>query len=331
MARFLLRRFGQLAFVVIGGYTTLFVLFFALPTDPAEYLAGSSGKAPNPQVVENVRKKYGFDKPLPVQFVDRLKETVTLSGASYKTGEPVRDIVSERLPNSLRLATAAITIEVIFGVGFGVLSATRRNSFSDWFTTTTAVVASAIPVFVLGFLLQQVTGVFANQHGWPEWARFPTGGLGPDSWFLGIFPTWSQLEYLIQPALILASVSTAIVARLTRSSMLESAGADYVRTARAKGLSEPQITRRHVLRNALIPVVTFLGIDFGTMVGMAILTETVFRWPGLGSKIANAAAQRDLPVVLTLSTIVIVIYAFANMLVDISYAFLDPRTRKDQP
>jgi ABC-type dipeptide/oligopeptide/nickel transport system permease component len=328
VAGFLLRRLGQLAVVVVGGFTLLFLLFFAAPSDPAEIIASGNGKAAPAQVVENVRVKYGFDKPLYEQYWNRLTETVTLSGESIQTKEPVSDIVAERLPNSIRLATAALTIEVIFGIGFGVLSATRRNSALDWVTTTAAVVAGAIPVFVLGFLLKQVTGVYAYQHGWPDWARFPAGTIGPDTWVLWLFPTWSELKYLIQPAIILASVSTAIVARITRSSMLESGTADYVRTARSKGLDEGTIRRKHVLRNALIPVVTYVGVDFGTLIGFAILTETVFSWPGLGSKVATAAAQRDLPVVLTLSTIVIVVYGVANLLVDISYAYLDPRIRR---
>ena len=132
---------------------------------------------------------------------------------------------------------------------------------------------------------------------------------------------------MIQPALILASVSTAIVARLTRTTMLEAQTADHVRTARAKGLSEKVVSRKHVLRNALIPVVTFIGIDFGTIIGFAILTETVFQWPGLGSKVATAAGQSDLPVVLALSMVVMLIYGLANLAVDISYAKLDPRIR----
>ena len=315
-------------FVVVGGFTVLFLLFFASPSDPAEVIAGANGKAPDPQVVANMRAKYGFDKPLYEQYWIRLEETVTLSGESIKTQEPVRDIVSERLPNSVRLAVAAIGIEIVFGVGFGVLSAMRRNSAADWVTTTAAVVAGAIPVFVLGFLLKQVTGVYAFEHAWPEWARLPSGGIGPDTWVLGFIPTFDQFEYVIQPAIILASVSTAIVARITRSSMLEASNADYVRTARSKGLGEGDITPRHILRNALVPVVTYIGVDFGTLIGFAILTETVFNWPGLGSKVANAAAQRDLPVVLTLSTVVIVVYGVANLLVDLSYAYLDPRIRR---
>jgi len=144
---------------------------------------------------------------------------------------------------------------------------------------------------------------------------------------LWIVPTLEQLRYLIQPALILASVSTAIIARLTRTTMLEAAGSDHVRTAVAKGLRKGEVVRRHTLRNALIPVVTYIGIDVGTLIGAAILTETVFNWPGLGSKIASAANTRDLPVMLALSMVVILIYGIMSLVVDLLYAWLDPRIR----
>ena len=176
-------------------------------------------------------------------------------------------------------------------------------------------------------LLRQVTGVYAFQHQWPEWARLPVLSEADRGWYLGIIPNLDQLEQIIQPALVLASVSTVVVARLTRTTMLEAAGSDHVRTARAKGLKERQVLSRHTLRNALIPVVTFVGIDFGTLVGFAILTETVFGWPGLGSRVARAAGQSDLPVVLTLSMVVMALYGIANLIVDVSYAKLDPRIR----
>ena len=326
MAVFLLRRFWALIITLLGGFTIMFVLFFALPDDPAVLIAGGNARAVNPQVVENTRIRLGLDKPLYQQYFIRLGETITLSAKSFKTQEPVRDMLAERLPNSLRLAFWAVAIESVFGIGAGVISARRRNSVSDWLTTTAAVVLSAIPVFVLGYLLKQVTGVYAYEHD-IGWLRLPTLGLGPDEWYLWVIPSVEQLKYLIQPALILASVSTAIIARLTRTTMLEAAGSDHVRTATAKGLKPRLVVRRHTLRNALIPVVTYIGIDIGTLVGAAILTETVFNWPGLGSKIANAAAERDFPVMLTLSMAVILVYGLASLAVDITYAWLDPRIR----
>lgn len=328
MLIFIFRRFLQLLLVLWGGATLLFFLFFALPTNPAELLAGGANKAPNPQVVANIKAKYGLDKPLIVQYETYLDNAIHLDlGTSYKDKTPVSEIIAKRLPGSLRLATWAMAIEVVFGIGLGVLSARKRNSFSDTATTIFAVVASAIPVFLLAYLLKQITGVYAFQHHWPSWARWPTLGIGPNEWRFGIIPTGAQFKYLFQPAVVLASVSTAVVARLTRASMLEVNNADYVRTARAKGIKEGRVVRKHVLRNGMIPVVTFLGVDFGTLIGAAILTETVFNWPGLGSKVADAARAGDGPVVIGLSLVVILIYGITSMLVDISYAFLDPRIR----
>jgi len=325
MGIFVLRRLWQLVVVLLGGFTIMFVLFFALPDDPAVILAGGGTRVPPPQVIENTRVRFGLDKPLYEQYLTRLVDAVTLRGTSFKGEVPVRDTVKERLPASLRLAFWAVAIETVVGISGGVLSARRRNSFSDWLTTTAAVVLSAIPVFVLAYLLKQLTGVYAFEHD--SWFQLPTSTIGPNEWYLGVIPSLDQLRYLVQPAFVLASVSTAVIARLTRTTMLEAAGSDHVRTARAKGLKEGQVVRRHTLRNALIPVVTYIGIDVGTLIGSAILTETVFSWPGLGSKIASAAGNRDLPVMLTLSMVVILIYGIMSLVVDLLYAWLDPRIR----
>ena len=325
MGIFLVRRIWQLVVVLLGGYTIMFLLFFALPSDPAEILAGGGSRQPPPQVIENTRIRFGFDKPLPEQYVTRLVDVVTLRAKSFKGEIPVIDTVKERLPNSLRLAFWAVMIETIIGIGGGVLSARRRNSLSDWITTMSAVILSAVPVFVLGYLLKQLTGAYAFQHD--SWFQLPTQGIGPNEWYLWVIPTAEQLRYLVQPAFVLASVSTAVIARLTRTTMLEASSSEHVRTARAKGLKERHVVRRHTLRNALIPVVTYIGIDVGTLIGAAILTETVFNWPGLGSKIASAANTRDLPVMLALSMVVILIYGIMSLVVDLLYAWLDPRIR----
>ncbi len=311
-----------------GTVTLLFFLFFLLPEDPAELIAGGGTKNPDPQVVQNIREKYGLDQPVIVQYGRYLGRVVTFDfGQSYRDGADVTDIIKDKAPASLRLAFWAIALEATVGIGSGVLAAVRRYSIADSVTTVLAALLSATPVFVLAFLLQQITGVYANTHGWPEWAKLPVQGVGPNQWFLGVIPIGEQVQYMLQPVLVLASVSTVIVARLARTTMLEVGKADYVRTARAKGLKERQITMRHSLRNAMIPVVTFIGIDFGTLVGSAILTETVFNWPGLGSKIAQAADGRDLPVMIGLTVVVVLVYGLANMLVDISYAWFDPRVR----
>ncbi len=328
MTSYILRRTLQLVFVLWAGSTLLFFLLFTLPNSPGELIAGGASRTANPVVVKNVNHKLGFDRPIYVQYGKFLARTVRGDlGESYRTHEKVNDILKERAPLSLRIAFWAIVIEILVGISSGVLSARRRNSLADTVTTLVAVVASAIPVFVLAYLMKQVTGVYAFQHNWPAWMRFPALGFGPNEWYLWIIPSREQLKYLVQPVIVLASVSTAVLARITRTSMLESMRLDHVRTARAKGLSERKVTRRHVLRNAMIPVVTIIGIDFGTAAGAAILTEFSFNLPGVGSKIVIAAGQRDLPIVLGLSIFVMAVYGVASLLVDVSYALLDPRIR----
>jgi len=329
MGSFLLRRTFQLIFVLWGVSTLLFFLFYLLPSNPAEILASGGGnRAPDPQVVANLEVRMGLDKPVPQQYLSYMNRLLHGDlGTSYLTQEPVIDIAKRLLPYSLRLAFWAVLIEASVGIGSGMLSARKRNSAGDIVTTIVAVVMSAIPVFVLANLIKQFTGVYTYQHNFPVWMRFPTIGYGPDSWAFGTVPTGSTWRYLILPAIVLASVSTAILARITRTSMLETMRLDHVRTARAKGLHEKQVMRRHVLRNAMIPIITVLGIDFGTMVGAAILTETVFNLPGLGSQIVNSAKRQDLPVVLGLTLVVTLVYGLASLAVDISYAYFNPRIR----
>lgn len=330
MGSFILRRLLQLLLVLWGGVTVLFLIFFLIPGNPAELIASGGGqRAPNPQVVKNLEKQMGLDKSKPAQYASYLGNLVQgdLGKSRPPRNEAVTDIAKKRLPKSLRLAFWAIVIEAVLGIGAGMLSARKRNSLGDYATTISAVVLSAIPVFVLAFLIRQFTGVYGFQHDLPAWIRFPTRGYGPDTWFLGIFPTGRTWEYLVQPALVLASVTTAILARITRTSMLETMRMDHVRTARAKGLGEKQVMRRHVLRNAMIPVITVLGIDFGTSVGVAVLTETVFNLPGLGSQIVFSARDRDLIVVLGLTLLVTLVYGLASLAVDMSYALFNPRVR----
>jgi ABC-type dipeptide/oligopeptide/nickel transport system permease component len=306
----------------------LFFLFFTLPGDPATLIAGGAGRTVDPGVRERVEQRYGLDDPLATQFVDYWKRTLRWDlGDSFRTRRSVNEILGERAVNSVRLGIWAILLEVIVGISVGLIAAIRRYSFSDRITTVVTAGASALPVFVLGFLLQYAFAVYPNLHDWPEWARLRTQGLGPDTWTFFFLPRGEQWRYLILPAVALASVSTALAARMARGSMLEVLRADYMRTARAKGLKERQVVLGHGLRNAMLPVVTLIGIDFGTTIGAAILTETVFAWPGLGSAIANSVLQRDLPVTLGLTLAVVVAYSAINLVVDLSYAWFDPRIR----
>ena len=327
MASYFIRRLVQLVLVVIGALTLIFFLFFALPGDPAELLTGNTGKIP-PAQLEKVRERYGLDQPVVVQYGRYMERAARWDlGESFKNGDNVNEILGRAAPASIRLGFWAIMIEVVIGIGTGLYSAVRKYSFGDALVTVSTAAASAVPVYVLGLLFIQITGVFPNQHGFPDWLRLPTNGINDDEWFLFFIPAGSQWKYLILPAITLASVSTATIARMTRTTMLEVERADYMRTARAKGLTERTILMRHGLRNGMIPVVTLIAIDIGTVIGVAVLTETTFNWPGLGSRIANAVSQRDFSVVLGLSIVVTLIYAAANLVADLMYGWLDPRVR----
>lgn len=328
MISYILRRLLLLVPTVFGALSFLFFLFFLLPGDPAQLIAGGANRSVDPGVIHRIEVQYGLDDPIPTQFFHYWDRTLHWDlGHSFLSGQSVNEIFGERAVNSIRLAIWAIIIEIIVGVGVGLISALRRYSVSDKVTTILTAAAAAIPVFVLGFLLQQVFAVQPFKHDWPEWAKLKVQGIGPNSWTFFFIPTGDQWRYLLLPAVTLASVSTALAARMMRGSMLEVMGADYMRTARAKGLRERDVIGRHGLRNALIPVITLIGIDFGTVIGSAVLTETVFNWPGLGSRIATSVANRDTPVVLGLTLVVVLVYVIINLLVDLSYAWFDPRIR----
>jgi ABC-type dipeptide/oligopeptide/nickel transport system permease component len=328
MIAYTIRRILFIIPVVFLALSFLFLLFFALPGDTATLIAGGADRNVDEGVVERVEERYGLDDPIYVQFGHYWQRTLQGDlGESFQNRQSVNDLLGEKAVNSLRLGIWAIIIEIVVGISVGVLSAVKKYSFSDKLTTIGTAAASAIPVFVLGFILQYAFAVYPNLHDWPEWARLRTQGLGPDTWTFFFIPTGEQWRYLVLPAITLASVSTALCARMTRGSMLEVLRADYMRTAKAKGLSDRKVVYGHGLRNAMLPVITLIGIDFGTVIGAAILTETVFSWPGLGSEIADAVGSRDLPVLLGLTLAVTVAFAFINVLVDLSYAWFDPRIR----
>jgi ABC-type dipeptide/oligopeptide/nickel transport system permease component len=328
MTSYLIRRLLLLVPTVFFALSFLFVLYFMLPGDPVQLMAGGANKVIDQGTRDRIAEKYGLDDPVPVQFVDYWKRTLTGDlGDSYLTNQHVTTILKQRAPASIRLSIWAIIIEVVVGIGIGLYSALRKYTFSDSTITVLIAAASAVPAFVLGFVLQRAFAVEPFQRGWPKWTQFHVQGIGPNSWTLGFIPTGDQWRYLLLPAVTLACVSTALAARMMRGSMIEVLGADYMRTARAKGLREREIVLRHGLRNALIPVVTLIGIDFGIVFGSAILTETVFNWPGIGSKIAEAVGQRDAPVILGLTLVVVVVYVVVNLIVDLSYAWFDPRIR----
>lgn len=328
MGTYAVRRLLLIVPVVFGAMTILFLLFFVIPGDPVELLAGAEGRAVPEPTRRAIEARFGLDQPLYQQYVDYWGRTIQLDlGESYVSRRDVSDILARTAAASARLALWAVIVEIVIGLSAGVLSAVRRYSFLDSLVTISTAAAAAIPVFVLGYIFQQMFAVYPFQHDWPEWANFPAQGIGPDSWSFFVIPRGEQWRYLLFPTVTLACVSTALVARMTRTTMLEVSQADYMRTARAKGVRERTVIFRHGLRNALIPVVTLIGIDVGVLMGSAVLTETVFNWPGMGSTIVESIGRRDAPVVLGLVLVLVVIYVVINLFVDLSYGLFDPRIR----
>ncbi len=312
MALFILRRFYQTVIVVIGVVLIISLLMASLPGDVARMRAP---KGASEETLENIRKKFNLDKPFFSRLWIYLKGLPRLQlGDSFTYKRPVMDIIGESLPWSVKLAIAAEIIIVIFGILAGVISAVSRYSFLDVLVTISTSVLVAMPIYWIGRLMQ----LFFSQ--WLHWFP-PSGAPPPGTGFL------SSIPYYVMPAAALAAVSTAYVARLARSSMLEVLRQDYIITARAKGLSERKVVYKHALKNGLIPVVTYLGIDFGVLIGAAVLTEMIFNWPGVGHKLYFAVIQRDHTMVIGLVFVLVLIFVAINLLVDISYAFLDPRIR----
>ncbi|MCX6384509.1 MAG: ABC transporter permease [Actinobacteria bacterium] len=306
MFYYILKRILQIIPVVIGITILLFVLMYVIPEDPARLILE---KGATPQALQNLREKMGIDKPVYVQYWRYVKQLSKGDlGTSYRYRRSVNSILAEHYPNSIKLAFVAIIIETIIGLLAGIISAVRKYSFLDVLVTVSTTILVCIPVYWLGMLLQIGFGL---KLGW-----LPMSGMGDGS-----------IRFYILPAITLASVSTAFVARITRSTMLDVMSNDYIRTAYAKGLSNNSVIYKHGLKNALIPVVTYIGIDLGTLMGGAILTETIFAWPGVGRTIYLAILQRDAPVVIGGTIVLVLIFVFMNLFVDIIYAILDPRIR----
>ena len=306
MLYFIIRRILQLIPVVIGVTLILFLLFYIIPEDPARLILQ---KGASPEALENLRVKLGIDKPLYVQYWRYVKNLFSGDlGTSYRYQRSVNSILAEHYPYSIKLALAAIIIEIIIGIFTGIISAVKKYSFWDVLATLSTTILVCVPVYWLGMVMQIIFGL---KLGW-----LPMSGYGDGS-----------IRYYVLPALALASVSTAYVARMMRSTMLESLSNDYIVTAYAKGLSQFKVIGKHALKNALIPVVTLIGMDLGSIMGGAILTETVFNWPGVGRTVYLAILQRDAPVVIGGTIVLVMIFVLMNLLVDILYALLDPRIR----
>lgn len=321
---------------VLFGVTLLAFLFVRMiPGDPAKNIAGE--RADEAMLVE-IRRVHGLDQPLPAQYARFLGRIATGDlGTSLQTNEPVTREIAARFPATIELTFCAVLIATALGVGLGILASLRPGSVFDLATMSGALVGVSIPVFCLGYVLIVAFGDHVPYAGRideslrasfaPRTPFYLLEALVRGEW--AVFG--NVLAHLALPALALSTVPMAVVARITRSSMLEVLSQDYVRTARAKGLSHARVVLKHALRNATIPIVTVLGVQTGYLLGGAVLTETVFAWPGLGSFVVKAIGERDYPLIQGGVLLFATTFVLVNLLVDLLYARLDPRVRLGGP
>lgn len=306
MGRYTIRRLLQMIPVLIGTTFIIYAMVWALPGDP---FAGKCGDRPCSQAyVAEMTAKFNLDDPLPVQYVKYLANLLQGDFGESFSGNTVWSEIAIAFPVTFRLAVIAIVIEIIIGISAGVLAALNRRGFWDNLVLVSTLIVISIPVFVIGFLAQFTFGI---KLGW-----FPPT-VGPNA----------TVYELLLPAFVLASLSLAYVARLMRSNLLENLRADYVRTATAKGLSRRRVIGRHAMRNSLIPVVTFIGADFGALLGGAIVTEGIFNVRGIGGLLYLSIRTREGATVVGVVTILVLIFLLVNLLVDILYGAIDPRIR----
>ncbi|MDP9436633.1 MAG: ABC transporter permease [Actinomycetota bacterium] len=312
MARFVLRRLVQAAAVLVGVSVIVFALVHLVPGDP---IRTSLGTRFDQQTYEALRERAGFDRPLPVQYVTWAAGAVTGDlGVSFRTGQPVTGTLLERLPATLSLALAALAVALLVAVPLGVASAVRRGSRLDGAATVVSQLGVSVPDFWMAILLILL---FSGTLGW-----LPPSGYTP---LLEDPLAWAQ--HIVLPAVTVGLVSGAILTRFVRSSVLDALGQDYTRTARSKGLPERTVVRRHVLRNAVVPVLTVTGIQLASLLGGIIVIEVIFAWPGLGRLTLDAVTARDYPVMQGAVLLVAALFLLVNLLVDLLYAVVDPRIR----
>lgn len=317
MGRYLLRRALQFIPVFFGATFLIFALVFAMPGDPIRALAGDRPMPEN--VRQNLRDEYNLDDPLLVQYgkylgvvpdaEDGLSGIIQGDFGTDFRGRPVTDLMKDRLPVTARLAILAFIIEAIIGIAAGVLAGLRKDSFLDNLVKVSTVAVISVPIFVTAFILRLFVVV---EVGLPQFAT----ARGDNDW-LG----------LLVPAFVLGATSLAYIARLARTSLVENLRSDYVRTATAKGLGRGRVVGIHTLRNSMIPVITFLGVDLGNLMGGAIITETIFNLPGIGRAVFDAITRQEGTVVVGIVTFLVLVYMLSNLLVDVMYAVLDPRIR----
>ena len=304
MFHYVLKRLLSTIPVLLGISLLLFFMLRMLPGDPAQVLAGQMA---SPEDIKLIRQQLGLDRPIIVQYGLFLSRLVRFDlGRSARTQSPVIKEIWARLPNTVLLAVAAITLACLFGIPACIISAVRPHTWADYFFTSMALFGISMPVFWLGLMLVVVFSVVLH------W--LPAGGTG--SW-----------KHIILPSFTLAAFVVAFITRMTRASMIEALSQDYTTTARSKGLEEKVVIIKHALKNALIPIITVVGLQFGLLLGGAVLTETVFAWQGIGRLIVDSILARDYPVIQGTILIFGLLYILVNLCVDMIYAFIDPRIR----
>ncbi|MBG6239360.1 oligopeptide transport system permease protein [Mycetocola sp. CAN_C7] len=300
------KRILQMIPVFFGATFLIYFMVFSLPGDPIAALYGD--RPPAPGVIEIIREQYNLDKPFIVQYFLYIGGLFQGDFGTTYSGRPVSEVMAQAFPITLRLALLALAFEAFAGILVGLIAGLRKGKLFDASALVVSLLLISVPTFVVGFVLQLVFGV---QLGW---ARTTVSGDAP----------WGEL---ILPALVLASVSFAYIVRLTRASVADNLSADFVRTATAKGLSRPRVVTVHVLRNSLVPVVTYLGVDLGSLMVGAIVTEGIFNINGVGGTVYRAVILGEGPTVVSFIAVMVIIFVVANLLVDLLYAALDPRIR----
>ena len=304
MFQYILKRLLSTLPVLLGISLLLFFMLRMLPGDPAQVLAGQMASQED---IKNIRQQLGLDKPIFVQYGIFLSRLARLDlGRSARTQNPVIEEIWARRPNTVLLAVTAITLACLFGIPAGIISAVRPYTWIDYLFTSMALFGISMPVFWLGLML---IVVFSLVLHW-----LPAGGIG-------------SRKHVILTSFTLAAFVVAFITRITRASMIETLSQDYTTTARSKGLKEQVVIVKHALKNALIPIITVVGLQFGLLLGGAVLTETVFAWPGLGRLIVDSILARDYPVIQGTILIFGLLYILVNLVVDLLYAFIDPRIR----
>ncbi|MBC2713671.1 MAG: ABC transporter permease [Desulfosarcina sp.] len=330
--QYILRRLFYMIPVLFGVTILVFVISHAIPGDPAKMIAGPKASR---QAIENIRKSHGLDQPLPIQYIRFVTGLVKGDlGVSIRNHRPVTHDLKDFLPATLELTLASIVICLGVGIPLGIISAVHRNRLPDHFTRVFSVFGVSMPVFWLGLMLLLL--LFYRNLGWlPGSGRLDidfsppvhvTGLYLIDSLLDGQFDTFfNAAAHILLPAFCLSYVYLAIVTRIVRSSMIEVLGQDFIITARANGIAETAIVLKHAFKNSLIPTVTITGLSFGELLGGAILTETIFGWPGMGKYVVDSVNYLDFPAIMGFTLIVALVYVSINLLVDVLYAFLNPR------